>query len=73
MPRRFLADRLGLLLEKQGHFEGAVPELKQAAALDAAYPDPLYALVRVYRRQGRTEEAAAALKAFEALKAKKGS
>jgi predicted Zn-dependent protease len=60
--------RLGLILEKQGNEEAAIPELKRSAELDPKYPDPLYALARLYRRQGKMAEAAQAFEAFQKLK-----
>jgi tetratricopeptide (TPR) repeat protein len=59
---------LGVVLEQKGDAGGAVQSLQRAAAADAAYPDPFYALSRIYRRQGQRSEADAALATFERLK-----
>ncbi len=47
----------------------AVKWLEQSASLDAAYAEPHYLLAQVYRRLGRTTDAARALAAFERLAA----
>jgi hypothetical protein len=44
-----------------------VKALGQATAADAAYPEPYYALSRIYRRQGRIAEADAAMTTFKRL------
>jgi tetratricopeptide (TPR) repeat protein len=44
--------RLGVLYDKEGHESEAIAELNKAASLDASYPDPLYALMRIYKRRG---------------------
>jgi Flp pilus assembly protein TadD len=45
----------------------AVKTLRQAVSFDAAYAEPHYALSRIYRRQGRTAEADAAMASFKRL------
>ncbi len=44
----------------------AVKTLRQATSADATYPEPHYALSRIYRRQGHVAEADAALSTFTA-------
>ncbi|MGI8988163.1 MAG: tetratricopeptide repeat protein [Bryobacteraceae bacterium] len=58
--------RLGVLLAKRSNVSGAVEELQRAAVLDRSYPEPLYALARLYRQQGKVKEADEAMAAFEA-------
>ena len=60
--------RLGTLLEKRELYEEAIRELFRAAELDSSYPEPLYALGRVYRRTGNLTGAKQALEAFRKLK-----
>jgi tetratricopeptide (TPR) repeat protein len=55
---------LGTVLEDTNQPDAAIVSLRAAADADPAYPEPLYALARIYRRQGRTAEADAALAAF---------
>jgi tetratricopeptide (TPR) repeat protein len=57
---------LGTVLEDTNRPDAAIAALRTAADADPAYPEPLYALARIYRRQGRTVEADAALAAFMA-------
>jgi Flp pilus assembly protein TadD len=59
--------------EKKGRAEEAVRELEEAARLDPSYPEPLYALARLYRRIGQPEKADRALERFLELKKKEGS
>ena len=49
--------RLGSLLELQNRIEDAIAELSRAAALDPVDSAPWYALARIYRRQGRQDDA----------------
>jgi tetratricopeptide (TPR) repeat protein len=64
--------RLGLLLEKQGHDAAAIEEQTAAARLDQAYPDPQYALARLYRQIGEPQKAKDALDEFQRRKSRKG-
>jgi Tfp pilus assembly protein PilF len=59
--------RLGVLYEKEGHESDAITELKQAVSLDHSYPDPLYALTRIYRHRGEERLAEQALAEFKRL------
>ena len=59
--------QLGLLLEKQLKYAGAVQELKEAAELDPSYPEPHYRLSRIYRKQGEKQNAETALNHFQKL------
>ena len=61
---------LGVILEKRDRLEEAVDELKKSTALDPAYPEPWYALGRIYQRQGDAKNAGAALAKFQRLKQK---
>ncbi len=47
----------------------AIRELRESAALDGSYADPLYALARLLYKQGDTAGADAAMQAFKKLKA----
>ena len=49
--------QLGLVLEKKGQAAAAIAELSQAAELDPSYPEPHYALARLYRRSGDAKRA----------------
>jgi Flp pilus assembly protein TadD len=60
--------RLGQVLEKKGQSEDAVRELKEAATLDPTYPEPHYALARIYKRQGNLRSSQQELTLFEALR-----
>jgi len=60
--------QLGVVLEKKGRPADAVQELEQAAALDPTYPEPEYALARLYRKRGDGERADRALALFQSLK-----
>jgi tetratricopeptide (TPR) repeat protein len=70
---RFAAARyqLGLVLEKKGQAAAAIEEMSRAAQLDPVYPEPHYALARLYRRAGDVEKADAAVARFLALKKEK--
>jgi Flp pilus assembly protein TadD len=46
----------------------AVKTLRQATSADASYPEPHYALSRIYRRQGQVAEADEALSTFTRLR-----
>jgi arylsulfatase A-like enzyme len=58
---------LGRFLEIAGDLEGAVPNLKKAAALNPKAPEPHIVLADVYRRLGRETEAAHELKEAQRL------
>ena len=64
-------DQLGILLEKQRKEGEAIEELNQAASLDPSYPEPHYALGRIYQRKGDTRNAETALNTFQKLKKEK--
>ena len=68
-PARY---QLGLVLEKRARTADAIAELTRAAELDASYPEPHYALARLYRRTGEAAKADEALQRFLALKKEKG-
>jgi Flp pilus assembly protein TadD len=57
-----------VILDKRDQLAEAVEELKRCTALDPTYPEPWYALGRVYQRQGDTQNAAHALREFQKLK-----
>ena len=59
--------QLGALLEQRGRMDDAVKALRQATSADAKYAEPYYALSRIYRRQGHTAEADAAMNTFQRL------
>lgn len=60
--------QLGALLEQRDQLDAAIRSLRKAAAADARYAEPHYALSRIYRRQGRTSDADAAMAAFTRLR-----
>ncbi|MGH9160314.1 MAG: tetratricopeptide repeat protein [Vicinamibacteraceae bacterium] len=60
---------LGSVLEELERVDAAVEALERAASLDASYPEPHYALARLYRSQGRAKEARQALATFKRLDA----
>jgi tetratricopeptide (TPR) repeat protein len=62
--------QLGVVLDKKGQTAAAIAEMSQATRLDPAYPEPQYALARLYRRAGELEKAEGALARFLALKKK---
>jgi tetratricopeptide (TPR) repeat protein len=64
---------LGVVLEQKGDTTGAVESLRRAAAADATYADPFYALSRIYRRQGQRSDADSALATFERLKERRAT
>ena len=47
--------------------DDAVKALREAVSADPRYPEPYYALSRVYRRQSRTADADAAMTTFKRL------
>jgi len=63
--------QLGVLLEKEQKPSEAIQELNQAAALDRTYPEPHYALARIYRKAGEREKSDTCLKTFLKLKSEK--
>ncbi len=67
-PRNFFLT--GKALVQLGQPDVALKWLSQATALDPDYPEAHYLLAQAYRRLGRLEEAARALKAFEAASAR---
>jgi tetratricopeptide (TPR) repeat protein len=62
---------LGVLLEKRQKPLEAIQALDQAGALDPSYPEPHYALARIYRKIGEREKADRSLKTFLKLKNEK--
>jgi tetratricopeptide (TPR) repeat protein len=60
----------GRALEELGKIDLCLNWLQRSAALDASYPEPQYALARVYRRLGKASEAEEAQRKFLAAKAK---
>ena len=59
---------LGVVLEQRGEMAAAITSLQRAAAANATYAEPYYALARIFRRQGQKSDADAALATFERLK-----
>ncbi len=59
--------QLGMLLEQIEKLDEAVAELNRAAHADPQYPEPYYALARIYRRQQKVAESSAALATFQRL------
>jgi len=60
---------LGMLLEQKQRVGEAITELASAVKADPTYPEPHYALARIYRRAGRSEQADEALATFRRLRA----
>ena len=60
----------GKALVQLGRDDVSIKWLEQAAKLNPDYPEPLYVLAQVYRRLGRPDDAARALKAFQAANAR---
>ena len=58
---------LGTILEQTDRIDKAIEMLVRATAADRSYAEPHFALARIYRRQGRTAEADAALATFQKL------
>ena len=63
--------RLGMLLEKKGNTPEAIAQLTQSSDLDTGYPDPVYALARLYRQAGDSQKAQSALSEFQKRKSRK--
>jgi tetratricopeptide (TPR) repeat protein len=63
--------QLGVLLEKQKKYKDAIEELSTAVSLDPKYPEPHYALARIYRLTGDLKSAEGAAKTFQDLKQEK--
>jgi tetratricopeptide (TPR) repeat protein len=63
--------QLGNVLEKEKKFKEAIEELSAAATLDPSYPEPHYALARIYRNMGDNKRAEAAVQDFQRLKQEK--
>ena len=59
--------QLGMLLEQSDKLDQAIGELTLAAHADPEYPEPYYALARIYRRQQKVAESSAALATFQRL------
>jgi tetratricopeptide (TPR) repeat protein len=67
-PRMPLAHyEMGLLLEKQKKYMGALLSLKKAAEYDPAMPVPHFAMIRIYQQLGEKDKAAAEMQIFEKL------
>jgi tetratricopeptide (TPR) repeat protein len=62
--------QMGVLMEKHNEVTPAVEELKRAAVLDEADPQPHYVLARVYKRAGNEEQSRRELQIFQSLKIK---
>jgi len=60
---------LGVLFDQQRRIDESIDELRRAAAIDSAYPEPYYVLARIYRRQGQAARADEALATFLRLRA----
>jgi tetratricopeptide (TPR) repeat protein len=60
--------RLGTSLHKQKKNDAAIAELKRAAELDAANPQPFYILGQIYLERGDKASSTAALERFKELK-----
>jgi tetratricopeptide (TPR) repeat protein len=57
--------------QAQGNFEAAVADLETAVRLDPSFPEAWYRLASLYRRVGRSADAARAQDQFQELKADK--
>ena len=64
--------QLGVVLEKTGRTEEAIPELEKAARLDPGFAEPQYTLSRLHRRKGDREKADRALARFREIKKEQG-
>ncbi len=60
---------LGMLLEQRQRPSEAITELAGAVKADPTYPEPHYALSRIYRRAGRVDQADEAMATFRRLRA----
>lgn len=60
---------LGTLLERKRRFNEAVGTLANAVKADPTYPEPHYALSRIYRRANKPEQADESLATFQRLRA----
>ncbi len=60
---------LGRALEGQGRNEEAIGEYKLASEMDTKVPEPVYSLALLYRKLGRSDEAAKALAEYKRRKA----
>ena len=67
-PRNFFL--AGKALVQVGRDDVSIKWFEQAIALNPDYPEPHYVLAQVYRRLGRAEDAARALKAFQTASAR---
>jgi Flp pilus assembly protein TadD len=67
-PRNLLL--AGKALIRLGAIDVGIKWLTQAVALDPDYPEPHYLLARAYRQIGRTEDARAAMAAFQSASAR---
>jgi tetratricopeptide (TPR) repeat protein len=65
--------QLGVVLEQTERTDAALKALDRAVSIDPAFPEPHYALARIYRRQGRVAQADAALATFQRLKGQPGA
>jgi tetratricopeptide (TPR) repeat protein len=59
---------LGMLLEQRQRTSEAITELAGAVKADPTYPEPHYALSRIYRREGRVDQADEAMATFRRLR-----
>ncbi len=59
---------LGMLLEQRQRPGEAITELAGAVKADPTYPEPHYALSRIYRRAGRVDQADEAMATFRRLR-----
>jgi tetratricopeptide (TPR) repeat protein len=60
---------LGMLLDQRERVSEAITALANAVKADPTYPEPHYALSRIYRRAGRVEQADEAMATFRRLRA----
>jgi Flp pilus assembly protein TadD len=59
---------LGQVLEKKEQYEEAIAQLELAAKLDPTYPEPHYALARIYRKRRDSKTAEKELSLFQDLR-----
>ncbi|MGH9574643.1 MAG: tetratricopeptide repeat protein, partial [Candidatus Acidiferrales bacterium] len=57
------------VFERKKQLERAVHELRRSAELDPTYPQPHYALARIYKQQSDLEAAERELRLFTKLRA----